>query len=488
MLNAPMSPTRSPIATASAGYEPPRPTQSTVASSSRSGATKAGARFFAPAVRERRNTVACRVRMRSAERSRAISRSVELSSAIGSALGMAGLRLLSTSAIIGVTGPPRVSMHSITAPTCSGDGAPCGSAMASATGWISAMAAGASAQRVSAIGKAPALRSTSIKSAAEFSATTTMGLSSAMTTSRCAGVRRYLRRGLLTARQQNPIVRGAMRLLRRPAENDVSWRLRLAPPGFGKITIERGRRRSADRGPTRDPLGRKIKQRDDVETGDEHAIERAHCGDEIAAVLRFQERGDHRIDGRTLDAHVIARAGLVGGGRPPIEGLLVAGRQRLVPAVLDHVEIVAEAPAFVLNRVDHTHAGRNPRALEALREQQRKPLLVSRGHQDLECQWPAALAFDQFGAAQLVAGGCEQVERALERHAVAAGAVADRRRPGAVEHVGANGLGERRKQRFLPLIGRPAVGRQFRVIEIARAAPVEIEEVAVIDPFEVEQQ
>src|SRR5499427_10411619 len=427
MLNAPMSPTRSPIATASAGYEPPRPTQSTVASSSRSGATKAGARFFALAVRERRNTVACRVRMRSAERSRAISRSVESSSAIGSALGMAGLRLLSTSAIIGVTGPPRVSMHSITAPTCRGEGAPCGSAMASATGWISLTAAGASAQRVSTIGKAPALPSTSIKSAAEFSATTTMGPSSAMTTSRCAGVRRYLRRGLLTARQQNPIVRGAMRLLRRPAENDVSWRLRLAPPGFGKITIERGRRRSADRGPTRDPLGRKIKQRDDIETGDEHAVERAHRGDEIAAVFRLQERADHRIDGRTLDAHVIAGPGLIGGGRPPIEGLLVAGRQRLVPTILDHVEIVGETPPFILNRIDHAHARRNPGPLETLREQQRKPLLISRRHQYFECQWAAVLALDQFRAPQLVARSREQVECALECHAIAAGAVADRR-------------------------------------------------------------
>ena len=44
-----------------------------------------------------------------------------------------------------------------------------------ATGWISAMAAGASAQRVSTIGNAPALPSTSIASAAECSATTTIG-------------------------------------------------------------------------------------------------------------------------------------------------------------------------------------------------------------------------------------------------------------------------------------------------------------------------
>src|SRR5215831_15240420 len=104
-----------------------------------------------------------------------------------------------------------------------------------------------------------------------------------------------------------------------------------------------------------------------------------------------------------------------------------------------------ETPSFVLNRIDHAHARRNPGPLQTLREQQRKPLLVSRRYQDLERQWPAALAFDQFSATQLVARGCEQAERALERHAVAAGAVADRWRPGAVEHVGANGFGERRK-------------------------------------------
>src|SRR5207237_2509942 len=43
-------------------------------------------------------------------------------------------------------------------------------------------------------------------------------------------------------------------------------------------------------------------------------------------------------------------------------------------------------------------------------------------------------------------------------------------------------------QRFLPLIGRPPMGRQLRAIEIAGAALIEVKEIAVIDPFEVEQQ
>ena len=143
------------------------------------------------------------MRIRSAERSRAISRSVESSSAIANALGIAGVLSFSISAITGMTGPPRVSMHWVTARRCRGDGVPSGSATASATGWISAMAAGASAQRVSMIGKAPALLSTSIKSAAEFSATTTIGPRSAMVNKPVVqGQTRNPRRWLLTNRQR----------------------------------------------------------------------------------------------------------------------------------------------------------------------------------------------------------------------------------------------------------------------------------------------
>src|SRR5262249_54693921 len=150
------------------------------------------------------------------------------------------------------------------------------------------------------------------------------------------------------------------------------------------------------------------------------------------------------------------------------------------------VEMGGEGSPLVLNSVDHAHACRDAGALEALREQQREPLLVARGHQNLESQWSTTLAIDQLRAAQVVAGACKQVERALERCSVAAGPVADRRRPGAIKYVGTHRLGKRRKQRSLPVIGRSPMRRQLRVIEKARASPVEIEEVTVVDPFEVE--
>ena len=92
-------------------------------------------------------------------------------------------------AITGITGPPRLAMHCASAATCRLGRSPRGSATASATGWISVMAAGAAAQRASTTGKAPALASTSTRSAAECSATTTIGPRSAISTCRLEGLR-----------------------------------------------------------------------------------------------------------------------------------------------------------------------------------------------------------------------------------------------------------------------------------------------------------
>src|SRR5258706_15641755 len=86
--------------------------------------------FFAADARKRRNTVAWSVRMRSAQRSRAIRRSLDSSIAIGSARGMAGVLVASTTEITGVTGPPRISMDSIAALPGPGEGGDWGSAMA----------------------------------------------------------------------------------------------------------------------------------------------------------------------------------------------------------------------------------------------------------------------------------------------------------------------------------------------------------------------
>src|SRR5262249_24851808 len=153
------------------------------------------------------------------------------------------------------------------------------------------------------------LPSTSTRSAAEASATTTIGPNSAMTRSRLRETR-YSRRRLLMGRQQ----RWASRLLG------------IAPPGFRQITVKRGRRWTRDARPAGDPLGGKMKQRCGVEAGDQDAIEHAHGGDEIVLVFRLEQRGNHGVDGGTLHAHVVARAGLISRCRSPIKCLLVAGR------------------------------------------------------------------------------------------------------------------------------------------------------------------
>src|SRR5262245_52025114 len=110
------------------------------------------------------------------------------------------------------------------------------------------MAAGAVAQPVSTIGKAPALPSTSIKSAAELSATTTIGPKGAMGQTACVGRASHLTQWLVTPRQRSACERCER------GEVALSLRLRHAPPGLGQIAVERSRVRAADDGPARDPL------------------------------------------------------------------------------------------------------------------------------------------------------------------------------------------------------------------------------------------
>src|ERR1700738_75595 len=267
----------------------------------------------------------------------------------------------------------------------------------------------------------------------------------------------------------------------------ASWVLGLAPPSLGEVAIERGRHRTADSCPSGNPLLRQVEQWDGIEPGDQKTSERPPCRHKIGPRLRLQQCGYHGVDRCTLDAHVIAGARLIGGSRAPIKRLLIAGRQRLLPAVLDHVEVVIDAPRFELNRIDDTHARCDARSLQALREDKREALFVPLGDHDLESEGSAVVAIDQGSAAELEPGGREQVECALERRAIATGAIADRRRPRAFEHVRAHRIREACEQRPFAGIGGPSMGRQLRTIEVACRAPVEVEEIVAIDPFEVEQ-
>ena len=108
-----------------------------------------------------------------------------------------------------------------------------------------------------------------------------------------------------------------------------------SPALIPRSTRSSARRRRATASPgclTRDqqrpPILRRMEERDQVEAGDQHAVERAHRGDEILAVGRREQRVDHRVDRRIVRAGEIERAGIVHGRRGPAIVLLVAGRQR----------------------------------------------------------------------------------------------------------------------------------------------------------------
>src|SRR5207302_4010372 len=131
-----------------------------------------------------------------------------------------------------------------------------------------------------------------------------------------------------------------------------------------------------------------------------------------------------------------AAAVAVGGRRTPVERLLVAGRERLIPAAVQHIEIKADAPRFILHRVGQAHIDSDPGALELAGKQQRELLLVAVRREDLEAERLAALAVDQIRPAQRVAGSVQQAKRATQDRAVAPRAIADRRRPGPVHYVG----------------------------------------------------
>ena len=160
----------------------------------------------------------------------------------------------------------------------------------------------------------------------------------------------------------------------------------------------------------------------------------------------------------------------------------------MLPAILDHVEIERRQARLILHGVDQPHLRGDAGAGETVGKGKRQPLVVAIGHHDFESERAAARAIAQRRAVDLVAGGFEKRERLAQRRAVAAGAVADRRRPGAVEHVGANRIREGRQQRALFLIRRTVIGGQFAVIEKARAAAIQIVEKIAVDPFEIEQQ
>src|SRR5215813_5117133 len=62
----------------------------------------------------------------------------------------------------------------------------------------------------------------------------------------------------------------------------------LSPPRFGNEAHQRGLAGVLDRRPTRNPMVREMEQRNNVEAGDQHAVERAYGGDHLSAGLGLE--------------------------------------------------------------------------------------------------------------------------------------------------------------------------------------------------------
>src|SRR6201995_3153478 len=136
-----------------------------------------------------------------------------------------------------------------------------------------------------------------------------------------------------------------------------SWRLLPLPPAFRQIPDERGGFGPFYPIPSGNPLVAGVKHGNCVEARHQRAIERADRGYEVRMITGFQQCRDRGVDGGILCAHVVARALRVGGLAAPIKRLLVAGRQRLVPAVLDHIELITQPALVELHGIDRAHLG-----------------------------------------------------------------------------------------------------------------------------------
>src|SRR6202035_1712057 len=163
----------------------------------------------------------------------------------------------------------------------------------------------------------------------------TRGLSSGSTSAKASGLRARIRLNRTSSVGDVLVwITGSLRL------SSLRSRVRPLPPGFREIPRQGGGLWPFYPIPAGDPLLLRIKQRDSVEARDQGTVERANRRDESRTLARLQERRDHGVDRRILGAHIVARALDVRGAAAPIEILLVTRRQRLIPAIPDHVEII----------------------------------------------------------------------------------------------------------------------------------------------------
>ena len=137
-----------------------------------------------------------------------------------------------------------------------------------------------------------------------------------------------------------------------------------------------------------------MEERDDVIAGQEHAVERAHGGDEMIAGVRREQGIDHGIHRLPIDAGIIEGPLGAGGLAAPAEGLLIAGRQRCRPEILDHVEVVGLLAPLILGGVNLADSGVDSYLFQGARIGEDEALLAARRGQNLEADRLVGLAVD----------------------------------------------------------------------------------------------
>src|SRR3984957_1122378 len=231
------------------------------------------------------------------------------------------------------------------------------------------------------------------------------------------------------------------------------------PPRFREISGQGGSLRPFYPIPSGDPLLLNVKYRDSVEARHQGPVQRTHRRNKRGMFPRRQHGRDHGIDGRVFGAHVVSRTLIIRSLAAPIKELFIARRQRLIQAILDHVEIETEAALIELNGIDRAHRRRDTRALQIARVCQRDSLLIAGGHQNFEGEGRFGRALPQYGVIEIVTGLGQQMQRSGQGGSIAAGAIADREAVTAVENVGRDIRREGLQKFAFAVVSGTAIGR-----------------------------
>ncbi len=169
--------------------------------------------------------------------------------------------------------------------------------------------------------------------------------------------------------------------------------------------------------------------------GEEDAVERADDGELGVAVGGDDQLVDQRIDALVGDAGIVLRTLLVDARRAEEEALLVARREGLVPARIDHVVVEAAQAVDVLRGVDHADFERDADLPEIGGQIGGDGLERGLVHQQLEGEL-VAIGIDEAGAIERVAGFAEERQGLAQVLAQLAGVAIDRIGEGRGEDAG----------------------------------------------------